>query len=156
MKRNKGFTLIELLVVIAIVVILMAATLVAINPFEQIARANNASRWAGVNAIVNAVNQVMIDGAPVGSWLSDDCTTPATLPTTPTNISSATGVGDIDLCGCLVDYYLGALPFDPQDGKFNSCSDYDTKYSIEASATDGGRITISATGQLGETIEVTQ
>ena len=50
--RSRGFTLVELLVVIGIVGILLAITLVAINPARQFKQANNAKRTADVNAIL--------------------------------------------------------------------------------------------------------
>ena len=60
-KKQKGFTLIELLVVIGILAVLLAITLIAINPARQFAQANNTKRRSDVNAILNAVNQYMAD-----------------------------------------------------------------------------------------------
>ena len=61
LKNQKGFTLIELLVVIGILAVLLAITLIAINPARQFAQANNTKRRSDVNAILNAVNQYMAD-----------------------------------------------------------------------------------------------
>src|SRR5581483_10664502 len=56
-KREKGFTLIELLVVIGILAILLAITLIAINPARQFGQANDTKRRSDVNAILNAIGQ---------------------------------------------------------------------------------------------------
>src|SRR5438128_9189600 len=60
-KSQKGFTLIELLVVIGILAILLAITLIAINPARQFKQANDTKRNSDVNAILNAINQYMAD-----------------------------------------------------------------------------------------------
>src|SRR5512141_336010 len=58
---RRGFTLIELLVVIGILAILLAITLIAINPARQFSQSNNTKRSSDVNAILNAINQYMAD-----------------------------------------------------------------------------------------------
>jgi len=167
----KGFTLIELLVVIGIVVILMAAALVAINPFRQFAMANNAARWSGVTTIMNAVSQRIVDKKGSLDW---DCNGDGTNDPIPTGSNVCMGAGVLavvdtgkcdsfyDICGCLVsdadadfDDYIAVMPADPQK-KFESCSNYNTGYTIKRDATSG-RITITAPYvQLGETISITR
>jgi len=146
-KSSKGFTLIEVLLVIGLIAILAAIVIVAINPARQFAQARNTQRSSDVNAILNAVHQNMIDNR--GNW---NCTT--SLPTTPTIISSSISTGDI--CECLVDTFLPAMPFDPSTGHFyTDCSNYDTGYTIVKSS--GGRVTVSATSaELETTISVTR
>jgi prepilin-type N-terminal cleavage/methylation domain-containing protein len=62
-KSSKGFTLIELLIVIAIIGILAAALLVAINPAQKIASANNARVKEDLANIGNAANLFSTDTA---------------------------------------------------------------------------------------------
>lgn len=143
----KGFTLIELLIVIGIMVVLMAAALVAINPFRQFATANNANRWSGVTTILNAIYQNTVDNK--GAF---ECA--VALPTVATIMGS--GTGQYDICACIVPDYVASLPFDPQEGKYTSCTDYDTDYNILQAAASG-RITICAPdAQLSETICITR
>ncbi len=103
-RRNlAGFTLIELLVVIGILAVLLAITLVAINPARQFAQANNTQRSSDVNAILNAIHQYAADNA---GQLPDGITTD------PQHISDA----GADICSALVTDYLAALPADPLTG----------------------------------------
>jgi len=147
-KKKGGFTLIELLVVIGIIVILMAAAMVAINPFRQFALANNANRWSGVTTVMNAVYQNVVDNA--GTFA---CAAGA-IPATATNMSSA--VGDYDICSCIVPTYVAGMPYDPQTGSYTDCTTYDSGYTISRDATTG-RVTVAApTAQLGETIGITR
>jgi prepilin-type N-terminal cleavage/methylation domain-containing protein len=140
-KNQKGFTLIELLVVIGILAVLLAITLIAINPAKQFAQANNTQRSSDVNAILNAINQYMADnagalpaGIPTGVYGTDDV-----------EISEA----GADLCTVLATEYLAALPVDPLTGASLEVADcaplsaYVTGYNIVQSATNS-RITVGA------------
>jgi len=160
---HKGFTLIELLVVIGILAVLLAITLVAINPAKQFSQANDTQRQSDVNAILNAVTQNMADnnGTPpdaitnVMTTIADDDGDPATL--------------EVDICLDLVTEYLAALPVDPTDGDngtvggegqpVTDCAQagWNTEYRIMQSATDG-RITVEADSEVnaGEVISVTR
>jgi prepilin-type N-terminal cleavage/methylation domain-containing protein len=148
-SAQKGFTLIELLVVIGILAVLLAITLIAINPAKQFAQANNTKRRSDVNAILNAINQYMSDNKG---------TVPAEITTTDEEIST----GGADLCATLVPEYIAALPVDPQDNngdpiESSECAAaYTTTYQVFQSGTDA-RITVSAPdAELGETISVTR
>ncbi len=135
---NRGFTLIELLVVIGILAVLLAITLIAINPARQFSQANNTQRSSDVNAILNAVGQYMVDNngdltalnIPVGS-------------ASAAIIGSDTGAGEINFCPNIAPTYIAELPVDPQYGSWNDCNDYDTQYTIYRSNTDS-RVTVSA------------
>src|SRR5579864_2828651 len=93
-KNQKGFTLIELLLVIGILAVLLAITLIAINPAKQFSQANDTQRRSDVDAILNAINQYQADN--LGKL-------PPNMPITgavATDIKSGGGTGDI--CSSLV------------------------------------------------------
>ena len=149
---KRGFTLIELLVVIGILAILLAITLIAINPARQFQQANDAKRSSDVNAILNAVGQYAAD---------NNGALPAGIPDTVAGAALiGNDVGEVDICAALVTQYLAALPVDPTTGTGAPITDcatvsYDTGYSIVRSTTDN-RVTVSATGQITNPISVTR
>ena len=135
-KHQKGFTLIELLVVIGILAVLLAITLIAINPARQFSQANNTQRSSDVNAILNAVGQYMVDN-------NGDLT----ALNIPVGSASAqvigSGGGQVDFCPNIVPTYIAELPVDPQTGSWTNCTNYNSGYTIYRSATDS-RVTVSA------------
>lgn len=147
--NQKGFTLIELLVVIGILAVLLAITLIAINPARQFAQANDTKRRSDVNAILNAVNQYMAD--------NNGELPPGGITGTAQNIAD----GAADICGAIVPLYIAALPTDPTTGDESAITDcatvgYDTGYTIVQSGTTN-RITVTATAEIaGEVISVTR
>ncbi len=148
---RRGFTLIELLVVIGILAILLAITLIAINPARQFQQANDTKRASDVNAILNAVSQYAADNKGA---------LPAGIPdTTPAVIGN--GVGEVNICSDLVTQYLAALPVDPTTNNGTPVTDcaqvapYSTGYSIVRSTTDN-RVTVHADGQITQDIDVTR
>lgn len=149
---KKGFTLIELLVVIGILAVLLAITLIAINPAKQFKQANDTKRRSDVNAILNAVNQYAADNKGNISALA--------ITSTPTVMGSDTAGGQLDICGDLVPKYIAALPVDPLTNNGTAEDDcagsYNTRYMVSQSASDN-RITVSAPDYEGtEVISVTR
>lgn len=150
-KKQKGFTLVELLVVIGILAVLLAITLIAINPARQFSQSNNTKRSSDVNAILNAITQYAADNRG---------TLPAGITTTAQVVGN--GTGEADICADLVTQYLAALPVDPQTNNGAPITDcavtggYTTNYTVVRSATDN-RITVTApAAELGQSISVTR
>jgi len=155
LKNNKGFTLIELLIVIGILTILLAITLVAINPARQFSQANNTQRQSNVNALLNAVHEYSADHRGA---------LPTGITSTIKSITSTAGAGNVDLCSILVPTYIADIPVDPTAGTKTPtgslCTDagatYSTGYSIVASGA-ASRVTITApSAELGETVSITR
>ncbi len=154
-EKNKGFTLIELLVVIGILAILLAITLIAINPARQFGQANDTKRRSDITQVLNALGQYT---ASNGGQLPSQVT--GLVVNTPTALDSTTALAP--LCALLVPDYLPALPVDPglndQDGieSADCAGAWDTDYSIARDANN--RITVTATQAYDNTppIEVTR
>lgn len=151
-KLKRGFTLIELLVVIGILAVLLAITLIAINPSRQFSQANNTKRSSDVNAILNAINQYAADNK--GSL-------PAGIPDTTAGAAViGSGAGRVNICAALVTQYMAALPVDPLTNNRTPVTDctgsYNTNYTVVRSTTDN-RLTVSApAAELSATISVTR
>jgi prepilin-type N-terminal cleavage/methylation domain-containing protein len=146
-KREEGFTLIELLVVIGILAILLAITLIAINPARQFGQANDTKRRSDINAILNAVGQYAA---------SNSGNLPAGITATVTDINIANAAA---LCTALVPTYIPALPTDPNVNNQAGISDcatagWDTQYSIVKDANN--RITVSAPNGYSGALSVTR
>lgn len=138
---NKGFTLIELLVVIGILAILLAITLIAINPARLFASANNTKRQSHVSQILSAIGQYTAqNGGNLPQEVND------LVDNTPTDFNSTNFP---NLCGQLVTDYTPALPRDPKvEGgadivEADCAGSWDTGYTITKDGT--GRVTITAT-----------
>lgn len=146
-KSPKGFTLIELLVVIGILAILLAITLIAINPARQFGQANDTKRRSDINAILNAVGQYAA---------SNNGNLPPQITTTASDINIT---NSNNLCAALVPTYIPALPTDPTLNTQAGVSDctaagWDTDYTISKDANN--RITVSAPSAYSGTITVTR
>lgn len=149
-QTKKGFTLIELLVVIGILALLLAITLIAINPAKQFMQANDTKRASDVNSILNGLNQYAADHK--GQL-------PAGIGASATVIAST---GGVDLCTSLVTEYLAALPTDPTVGTADAvvgapvtdCAKaYTTGYSVSKSATNN-RLTVTATSEVSPAVPI--
>ncbi|HSX09687.1 MAG TPA: type II secretion system protein [Candidatus Saccharimonadales bacterium] len=140
-KREKGFTLIELLVVIGILAILLAITLIAINPARQFGQADDTKRRSDANAILNAVGQY---GASNAGNLPGELSSGSF--TTATEINSTNFP---NLCSAIMPTYISAIPVDPSitsntSGITNCATSpaWDTGYQISKDANN--RITVWA------------
>ena len=149
---KRGFTLVELLVVIGILAVLLAITLIAINPARQFSQSNNTKRSSDVNAILNAVHQFAADNRGV---------LPAGIPDTTAGAAViGSGVGEVNICADLVTDYMAALPVDPLTDNGTPVTDcvaaHTTNYEIVRSTTNN-RITVTApAAELGSVISVTR
>jgi prepilin-type N-terminal cleavage/methylation domain-containing protein len=161
-KTNKGFTLIELLVVIGILAILLAITLIAINPARQFGQANDANRRSAVTQILNAVGQY---SASNSGNLPTDLADIALLP--QNNVAVILNRANFPtLCGQLVPTYLPSIPVDPSANDQNGIEAADctaiqwttagptSAYAIARDANN--RITVSATAPYAGPIQVTR
>ena len=151
---KKGFTLIELLVVIGILAILLAITLIAINPARQFKQANDTKERSDILQILNAVHQYNAEHKgvmpPAVVALAVD---------TPTEIGGAAGQADLcpDIMGA-TGIYIPALPTLPSLGTPNvtTCNNtYALGYTIAKDA--NGRVTVAGdTDVNGTAITVTR
>ncbi len=149
-----GFTLIELLVVIGILAILLAVTLIAINPNKHFQDSRNAQRQSNVSAILDAIYEY--ESANNGKIPP----TLAAVDTTPKNIGL--GTGSINICTDLSPTYLADIPTDPSAGSVTGgatpcavgVTAYVSGYTI---AVSNGRFSVAApNAEDGATINVTR
>ncbi|OGK20154.1 hypothetical protein A3C23_01475 [Candidatus Roizmanbacteria bacterium RIFCSPHIGHO2_02_FULL_37_13b] len=148
--HSYGFTLIELLVVIGILAILLAITLIAINPARQLSSANDTKRSADANAILNAISQQMVDSRGV---------VPAGIPVGGAAAIEISSTG-ADICSLVVPDYIAQLPVDPATGTAPvpapcpaAPDTYVTGYFVTS---NNGRVTVSAPSAQNGTIAVTR
>lgn len=142
-NHAQGFTLIELLVVIGILALLLAITLIAINPTKHFQDTRNARRQSDVLAILDGIYQY--EAGHTGA-------TPPTLASVSTSSSTpspiaTSGSGFINPCADLVPSYIADLPLDPSSGTkagATACvGTYTSGYTIYKNATSS-RFTVTA------------
>ncbi len=147
---RKGLTLIEIIVTIAIIAILVGVYFLVANPAGQLAGARNNRRTTDLEGLLIAVRQNIADQGN-GQF---GCSSGA-IPTTTTNMGSASG--SYNIAPCLVPTYLSLMPFDPSASSayYNTVTNYNTGYSIIQNAS--GSVTLSAPhAELNKTISVTR
>ena len=147
-EKNKGFTLIELLVVIGILAILLAITLIAINPARQFGQANDTKRRSDITQILNAVGQYSASNT-------------GQIPAEITTIAQPINIANFPImCTQLVPNYIPALPMDPNQANnqagISDCatSGWATGYTIVRDANN--RITVTAPSAYSGPITVTR
>jgi prepilin-type N-terminal cleavage/methylation domain-containing protein len=165
-KQQKGFTLIELLIVIGILAVLLAITIVAINPARQFAKANNSARLAHINSILNAGGQCFAEnrGAYIGvgcdaiGQMNGTGSTVYTIQAVAGQTTTGTTVfsgSNVNLCGLVAGGYIAALPKDSAVTAPGAAADstncgatittataYNTGYTISKNAAN--KITVAA------------
>jgi prepilin-type N-terminal cleavage/methylation domain-containing protein len=148
-NREKGFTLIELLVVIGILAILLAITLIAINPARQFGQANDTKRRSDTLEILNSIGQYEA---------SNSGNLPGEVASATTSATEINNTNFPNMCNALVPTYIPALPADPnlnnQAGISSCAGNWDTGYQISKSATN--RITVYAPSAYAGPIQVTR
>jgi prepilin-type N-terminal cleavage/methylation domain-containing protein len=117
----KGFTLIELLVVMGILGVLMAVTILVINPAEYLKRSRDTQRISDIQTVHSAVSLAVASGVVLGSHTNCYATiaaTPAVICNGGASVSPT--VGDRTATGATgwvhgvdISSSFGALPIDP-------------------------------------------
>lgn len=161
-KKNnkKGFTLIELLVVMGILGILMAVTILVINPAEYLKRARDTQRISDIGTINSAVGLALANGAtltnsPAGCY--------ATIAGTPIITAACNGgvAGTAPLSGdrtsagagwvhgINISTSMGTLPIDPSNSTtfFYMWANDGSDYELDANVLESVYYGSSSTGQ---------
>jgi len=119
-KDKRGFTLIELLVVMGILGILMAVTILVINPAQYLARARDTQRINDLQAINSAVSIALANGKPMTAvtgacYASVAVTFPVACggSTTAQTGDRSTGGTSGWVRGIDTSESMGTLPIDP-------------------------------------------
>ena len=154
--NKRGFTLIELLVVIGILAVLLAITIIAINPARQFASANNTARRSAVTQVLNALGTYVAENQGLLPASVSGLTVGTVTAINATNFAA--------LCAQLVPAYISALPTDPTLSDANGIEAVDcavapptwnTGYSLSRDVNN--RITVVApSAENGATISVTR
>lgn len=148
---RKGFTLIELVMVISIISVIAGTVFVGVDPARRLAAARNATRWADVTTLLEAIKKFEFDHDGV-------------LPAIDTDVLKAQLVGkegvdchtvrcpgqEIVEMNCVLSSfsselrpYLKSLPKDPKTGSIE-----DTRYYVNRD--EYGIISVGACDEEGE------
>jgi len=161
MSNKKGFTLIELLVVMGILGILMAVTILVINPTEYLKRSRDTQRINDLNAVSSAIGLAVANGddlAPQTVCFATVASTPAivcnsgasTAPTLGDRTTAGTAgwIRGVDLSGS-----LGVLPYDPKNtaDMFYLFTSSATGYELDASMLESAYYTYGGTSVASAT-----
>jgi prepilin-type N-terminal cleavage/methylation domain-containing protein len=152
--KQKGFTLVEVLVVIGILAIMLAVTLVAINPGQHFQDSRNSQRQANVTAILDAIYEYQSGhNGNIPPSLAGLSTTKTIAKSSPLDAD------EVDLCADLVPDAIADMPFDPSNSGTiatvgDSCSDtaYNTGYQITKNSSN--RFTVSAPNAEGTGVSI--
>src|SRR3989338_1242964 len=150
LKRQKGFTLLELLIVMALIAILVGIVIAALNPGRQFALARNSTRYAHLNAVMNAISANSAENNGIFTCAA------GALPAAATAMNDDDAdplTAEYDIGPCLVTEYLSTMPYDPSSNNahWTNETDYVSGYTISQDAED--RITVAAPdAELAEVI----
>jgi len=142
-NNKKGFTLIELLVVMGILGILMAVTILVINPAQYLARARDTQRINDIQAVNSAVAMAIANGddlvsvtncfASIAGTAAIACNGGSSVSPTVGDRTTAGTAGWVR--GVITTGTLSALPIDPVNSTtyFYLWASSSTNYEINAS-----------------------